>query len=209
MRKLLSLTKLVNNDTRRLPHYRSDREYESNISEARIQKGLKIKELCDKIDMHHSMYSRLNSGMISPINRSGHVKPEVIRLVEALDLTLSDAFPRYFCEISKDIDSFPEMIIEHFHRGLLDPDYDDPELKLLATERRKKLQRVFDGLTDRQQYVVIEHFVNERTLKDISKSLSLSSNRISVILKEAIRRFKYLFLRSPTCKYLFEECLNY
>lgn len=103
-----------------LPYLRDDLEYESPIGQYRVSQGLTIKELCKKACVHISHYSGLQNGMISPIyergKNIGRLKSSARSICDTLNIKVEDAFPRYFCNIQKTIESFTnEQIVDLLH----------------------------------------------------------------------------------------------
>ena len=179
-----------------LPYYRSDREYESNLSESRIQVGLTIKELCKQAGVKQtSAYSGLNSGLKSPILKNGSVNPDARKLADFLSMELSDLWPRYFCSISEHVELSPDQIVEHFHRGLLSPEFADPELQFLEKERLVELNEAALGLRDREIVVIGMKIFDEMTFDDISEQLNVSKGWTAQIFHTAIRKLEKIFTK--------------
>lgn len=63
-----------------MPHYNHRKEYESTLSEFRVQAGLTVRELCKIIGITTTSYSELNSGVEAPFYKDGQVKPAVSTL---------------------------------------------------------------------------------------------------------------------------------
>jgi RNA polymerase sigma factor (sigma-70 family) len=186
-----------------LPRYFDNKEYESNLSEARIQIGLTIRELCEKINISTGVYSVLNSGMSSPIDRHGKLKEPAKRLADILCMDLSDLWPRYFCDITKHDELTPDQIVEVFHQGLMSPEFEDPEERLIRKERYEELDRILSRLTYNQRETIMMRFIKDKTQKETGKHLNTSTSRIGQIEHEALGRLNYHFKRNARFRYLF------
>ena len=190
-----------------LPGYRQNREYESNLSEARVQAGLTVRELCKIVDTNHGTYSALNSGTASPVSRDGSVKPIAQRFSDILSMELFDLWPRYFCKISHHVELSVDEVVDNFHHGMLSFDFADPELKLLKQEKADMVNRLLSKLTKKERHVVTMYYLNEMTLDDIGKRYGVTRERIRQILKDGMRRLKYHKHRMKDCKFLFEDLM--
>ena len=191
-----------------LPYYNSNKEYESNLSEARIQAGLTVDELCKAIDIHPADYDSINSGIRAPIyHATGKPKPIALKLSELLGMSLSDLFPLYFCEISQHRELSVEEIIENFHPELLAHEYSDPETLLLEKEeaqlKRDMLERMLSRLTDESRCVIELRFFEELYLDEIGRCFDLSKERIRQIEKQGLNRLRDVSQRINECRETF------
>ena len=57
-------------------------------------------------------------------------------------------------------------------------------------EKRETIEEVLQLLTERQRMVVIRFFLQEKTQRQISKELGISSPAVSTILSQAIQRIR-------------------
>lgn len=180
-----------------LPNYRSNKEYESNLSEARIQAGLTVKELCEKLNIHQSVYSGLNSGIISPIMRSGAVRPSAQKLAEFFDMSLADLWPRYFCDRQHYVEFPTYQIVECFHQGMLSSEFKDPELLLLQKEKYLLVNTLLSKLRNNYRKVIIMRWFRDMTLEEIAKQLKYTRERIRQIENKALMMLKRTALNIP------------
>lgn len=80
----------------------SKRESESNLSDIRVEKGILVWELCRAVGISTYQYYELVSGTVSPLYvKTGKVKDFVQKILDVLDTTFEDAFPRYACTLNK------------------------------------------------------------------------------------------------------------
>jgi transcriptional regulator with XRE-family HTH domain len=176
--------------SRIMPHYCHKKEYESNLSEFRIQAGLTIKELCKKVNISPTEYTYLNSGLTAPLTYTGTTKDSVIRLAEFFNAELSDLFPRYFCTLSK-LDNYSiDEIVDNFHPEKRSPDFDDPELLLLRKELVSAFDRLLNGLSRVDKFVIIEYFIKDETVTKISKDLNVSQKTGRILLDKALKNLR-------------------
>lgn len=188
-----------------LPRYLTNREYESNLSEARIQAGFKIIELCEKAKVNITTYCRLNSGMQAPIDRySGKVIKSAQSLADILNMELSDLWPRYFCEINRYAEFSDDEVIDYFHQGLLSKDNDDPELILLEKEGHQLFRQTFSQLKGRRRDVFVGIILNGMTRNELAIELGISYQTVMIIEQSL-----YQYIRSQFTKDQLLDILNY
>jgi RNA polymerase sigma factor (sigma-70 family) len=186
---------------RNIPSYKTNREYESNLSEFRIQAGLTVKELCEMSGVKQPMYSALNSGTIAPIilaktspdGAQGEAKPAARKLALALGADLIDLFPRYFCSINEHKDISEDEIVDNWHNGLVSS---DPEEDVLKRERQDIGNEIFMKLKPRLRKILLARFTEEKTLSELAKETNLSRERIRQMEKMAINSLKYHAFRN-------------
>lgn len=178
---------------RYMPRYDLNKEYESNLSEARIQAGLTIHELCDKINISITDYCGLNSGERSPVNiQTGKVIPAAIKLAEIFAMNLSDLWPRYFCSITQHPELSDDDIAENFHQGCFSIEYQDPELILLEKELYHSLEHMINfKLSSRDRKVFKMRFIEEKTHQEIGDEIGFSCERIRQLCLDIVRRLKW------------------
>lgn len=135
---------------------RTHREYESPIGEYRVASMLTVKELCAEARITAREYFEYQSGMASPLNnrpgKEGQVRATAQRLVDALGVSLSDAFPRYFCEIqSANGYTSDQLSIFHSypvsHENVENYEVISKALRALTPREKDILMQVSDGTT--------------------------------------------------------------
>jgi RNA polymerase sigma factor (sigma-70 family) len=192
---------------RYLPSYRTNREYESNLSEFRIQAGLTVRELCEMSGVKQPTYSALNSGTLAPIvltktspdGTIGEAKSAVRKLALALGADLIDLFPRYFCSINEHKDISEDEIVDNWHAGLV---ANDPVDNLLLQEVADVGNEIFNKLPPAHRKVLFARIGKDMTLDEVGKMLGVSKERARQIEKKAIVILKWHAARSPRLKEL-------
>lgn len=183
--------------------YRSDLEYESNLSEFRVQAGLTIKELCSQADVKPPTYSGLNSGTIAPIylarGRAGEAKQAAVNLANFFGVDLFDLFPRYFCSISEHKEVSEDEIVDNWHRGLV---ANDPLDNVLLKEREDVANEVCRKIRPIHREVLMARIVRGMTLEETGKILGGSRQRIMQLERKAKASIKWHAARSERFKEL-------
>lgn len=87
-----------------LPSYRINREYESPLHEYRVSKDWTVKDLVKHSNTHANNVCGLANGIMAPVVK-GKITKAAQNIAKALDVTIEDLFPRYFCKIVN-VDSF-------------------------------------------------------------------------------------------------------
>lgn len=179
----------------------SSREMESHLSDFRLEKGMTIRELCAAAGVNPASYPPLNSGMLSPITRTGEIRPSAAKLAEYLGADLSDLWPMYFCGFNH-----PEIgadeILERFHPGYFSEEYSDPAEIYERNEARGALSKLLLALSPRERMVLsarLENYSNglaesfdpaHNTLDDIASRFGVSRERIRQLERRAIGRLQ-------------------
>lgn len=189
-------------------YYRTNREYESNLSEARCRAGLTVKEFCEQTDISPQMYVNLNNGISSPIGLDGKIKPVALRIQEFLNEDLSDIWPRYFCSLKTDDLLTDDQKAECSHPGLFSNYYADPEQKLLRKEKSYTLRQLLSILSRKHRFVLTSYCIYNLNFVEIGEELKLTRSRVQQIYKEAIRKLRRNFFRIPNSYDLFKEDLS-
>lgn len=90
--------------------YLKNKEYESPLHEIRVRRGYTVDKLAKECKMQISQISALANGTMSPLDRKGNIRFEVLQLGKVLNIELTKLFPRYICEIYNDDD---DLKIDH------------------------------------------------------------------------------------------------
>jgi RNA polymerase sigma factor (sigma-70 family) len=77
----------------------------------------------------------------------------------------------------------PVMVPLHEHR-------DPPAAVGTDVDLRVTFDQALDRLPPRQRHVVVEHFLNDRTIIDVGRDLGVSGAAVSLIGKSALRRLR-------------------
>lgn len=185
-----------------VPRYSSKKEYESNLSEFRVQHGLTIKELCALAGVNQNTYSDLNSGVVSPVYKTGIAKPSALKLAQALGADLFDLFPRYFCSINEHKEISKEEIINNWHVGLV---ANDPLDDVLLKEKQDIANEVYRKIRPIYRKVLKLRIVDELTREDIAKIIGVSIERVRQLEVKATNSFLWHSTRNNQAREL-REC---
>lgn len=168
-----------------LPHYLSDREYESTLHEIRVSKGLTIKELANLAGVSKNAISSLANGMLSPVfekrGLEGQVRTAAHKIAKALGVCLEDLFPRYFCRLGEGElteDQYPGLMIAA------------PPDGFESFERHEIVEHLFRRLNWREEFVVQARFFEDLTLNETGKRLGVRQERVRQVEAKAIRKMK-------------------
>lgn len=183
------------------PSYSSKKEYESNLSEFRVQKGLTITELCALAGVSQNTYSDLNSGVVSPVYKNGTTKPSALKFAQALGVDLFDLFPRYFCSINEHKEISDEEIINNWHVGLV---ANDPIDDVLLKEKQDIANEIYQKIRPVHRNVLKLRIVDELTLEDTAKIIGVSRERVRQLEAKAINSFLYHSTRNNRARELRE-----
>lgn len=187
------------------------KEYESNLSEARVQLGLTIKELCEKVEISPHEYSLLNSGMASPIDRRGKVKESAIALAKFFDMELSDLWSRYFCETSRYAELSVSDVVEKFHPGLLSLEFRDPEYQMITIGDNEEERILWDNLllrlSSRHAQLITLKFFEEYTGSRIAETIGVSVGYANSEMRYALRKLGSMLVRNAegSCRSIFDK----
>jgi len=193
-------------DGRYRPRLNKKKDYESKIGEYRIRQGLTVNELVKLADTNMGAFGGVQTGMTSPVylrgKKAGTIKPWVQRLLDVCKCDMADAFPRYACKI--DAFSLPDFQVNEIElSGYINSQVND----ILMSEYTKKMvtcdfveRRMIDArlwelckrtLSFREYHVLLERFVENKTLDDVGASLNVSRERVRQIEARALRRLRH------------------
>lgn len=175
------------------PRCRDDREYESDLSNVRIRKGITVKDLCKLAGISTSGYYNLNSGETPPIDvYNGSIKPSAIRIANYLGAELHELWPRYFCAFDSNELMSDEEKIELIHGSMQSSYFDDPEYIYLEKERISLLNSILQSrLTKREYFIIVSIHINEMSLKEISDYFNISRERVRQIEVSVLKRLRH------------------
>lgn len=167
------------------PRYLSNYERENNVAQCRLEKGLTQRELADIIGVSINSICLLELGYTSPMavykDGSSIVKKWVKKLVDALDVSISDLFPREICDISR-AGLTNEQIIDIFHGSLQNND---------TGELKKQIDKVLKTIGKRESEVIIMHYFEDCDFRYIAKKFGVTYQRISGIHAKALREMRH------------------
>jgi hypothetical protein len=180
--------KINKGNRRRLPSYRSERDYESPLHEYRVAAGLTIKELAAAVCSNGTQIGALANGTKSPLIESGANKGKLKDVAQSLcdffNVDPADLFPRYFCKIVNDtkfeIDpftSYSEKCAEDHLEKYAKDDY----LKKLLTLIME------DCLYGRYREVIYRHFYEGKSLSELAEGFGKTPACISMYYRKALR----------------------
>jgi hypothetical protein len=172
------------------PYTFENREYESNLTEFRLAKNITIRELCKLLTIHPMVYSGLNNGTISPIDRKGTTKDAAIKLAIFFEAELSDLWPRYFCSLPTNINIHPWDILNNFHPTLSTETLTPEEILIHKESLIECLKYMKKILKPRSYYILIDYFLLEKSSREeIAKKFNISITRTRQI-------FRHIFSKS-------------
>ena len=176
------------------PRYDESKEWESNLNKIRVEEGFTIKRLSDKVGSNAGAIGLLANGMMSPIAASttsgrfkGDIKYVVERLCDVLKCTPADLFPRYICDIRRNV---PHL--EPFQ--ILDITCGDYTHKNNFTEKiiiLKILNNILSTLRPREEAIVRKYYYDGFTFKEIGEYFGLTVERTRQILLKALRKIRH------------------
>lgn len=169
-----------------LPFVHPTREMESRLGEFRVDRGLTIKDLCLMAKVHQGTYSALNNGMLSPICVSGVVRKSAKRLSDFLGVSLSDLFPRYFCDFYRNDNPFVEE--QMYELGGCGSTPKDPLDILEERERTKSLFLDISENTPEREVKVFMMRMDGYTLAEIGEKFNVSRERARQMEKKCINK---------------------
>ena len=166
---------------------KNDREKESFIGEYRVARGLSVNELCKMADIGQPQYYGLLYGIDSPLYedkmKTGMVKPEVRRILAALNITVGDAFPRYVCKIEnlEDKELTDGQVLGLTHSRTVE--YREPDDSFVA-------QMLLQCLRDDELAVIRHKFWNNYSIDRVALKLKLSRADVHRIEVGAMSKMK-------------------
>ena len=175
--------------TNRTGHYNHNKEYESTLSEFRVNAGFKIKELCKALNITQNEYSSLNSGTMSPITKYGNVRESAGKIAEFFGADLYDLWPLYFCPMNQTKASDEELICT-FHQGLFDEEFDDPAVRYEKREDSRSFYNLIKAKLSKRELEVMKLRMNDETLEDIGDLFKVSRERVRQVEKKAINMIR-------------------
>ena len=185
------------------PRYIEKRDYESKIGKIRVEEGYTISELCRISNVHTTQYSSLQNGMMSPYiiqgKETGQVRPSAERLLAVLGCTLSQAFPRYSCELDRSAltnEQELEIIVSEETRNATDTEalYNRASAKAAVIE-------IMQSVTSRQEFVLDCRFFQELTLEETGRLMGVSGNMARIIEQAALRKIRKAHRLKPLRKF--------
>ena len=172
------------------PRLNHRKDYESKIGQMRVDKKLRIKDLCRLANITSNIYGGFQNGMLSPVhvrgNSAGTIKPSAQRVIDILDCTLGQAFPAYSCDIDR--------------RELTD----DQQLEITMSEasmlptredRWNNFHDVLYGalmtLSPKERLVLQLRFFKNKTLFVVANLLGVQGERVRQIEGRALRKLSH------------------
>ena len=179
-------------EKRRRPWYNQRREWENELAKIRTEENLTIKELCEKAKIPQSLFSGLQSGMISPLYLSGHregkVKPWASKILKVLECTFEDVFPRYVCDIAKNELSDDQVLDITMSELSMNGDL----FQCLCKKRLfDKLRWVVGFLLPRESEVIRCRFWHGWSLDEVATWMKISGERVRQLETRALRKMRH------------------
>jgi len=189
------------------PRYNHNREYESNIAQIRVERGLFMWELSEKTKVHINTIMALQNGTLSPVReagpRIGEAKESAVRIAEVLGVTFADLFPRYACTLDRR--KYPDDEIAKISIGFHVEEETDPAAICERNEIMGKIiSRIGLVLSPRSIAILVSRSVLGVTLDELSSLYQLSLERIRQIESKAQRKL----FHDPSMRALFKEMVS-
>jgi len=159
-----------------------------------------IKGWCHAHDLCCGVVHQLLNLQVTPVMKSGKVRPICTRIAAVLNEDVSYLFPADLYQIqwpclATETDHHPLMLrLSAVPRVMweLPPHHED---EYLARQMAAALESAVDQLTPRQQAVVRARFgldgAGERTLDEVSVAIGLSRERVRQIEVKALRKLRH------------------
>ncbi len=168
-----------------LPYYRKDREYESPLNEYRVSAGLTHKELAMLAKVSVGTLTTFANGTISPLyekkgKEQNSVKVSAERVALALNVSLEDLFPRYFCEMVR------AQLVECQYFGMFMSA--QSSCGLMAFEDRELVGVLMESLTPRERDVIECLFLKDLSPAEIARKFHVTVFRIRAIQARAMEK---------------------
>lgn len=170
--------------------YRKNKEYESNIHRFRVAHGLSIKKLVELANVKQSNLSALANGMMSPINTKGALTPAAARICKALDATVEELFPRYFCNIKANPEPTNQQMLDCTLSGYTSELSKSLEDRKLILQQKNRLSRALGKLSLMEQNVLVLRFYGGWVLDRVGKLFGISRERVRQIESRALQRLR-------------------
>lgn len=167
------------------PGQRKNKEYESNLNLYRLDAGLTIKQLCDRVGIAIGTFCSLNNGMRSPLSQRGKnpsgISGDAQKLLDFFQISLSDAFPRYACDFDRQAFLTDDQISDITIGSVESTE---------AIMMKKQIVSVLNRLPERERIVIKLRFWDGLTQDECGVVFSVTGAMIGVIEARAIRRLR-------------------
>lgn len=180
-----------------LPRYDQRKEWESNLHEIRVSRGMTYGDLAKAAGILASQIWPLANGTVAPVYEvGGEIKPVAEKIAQALDCELADIWPRYFCPIQQYAKIGDREVTEMSigEQSLLAA-MPLEDLVILREDRYCDMEKLMCNLLPREREVINLRFgregETESTLEDIATKFSISRERVRQIERKALRRIKW------------------
>jgi RNA polymerase sigma factor for flagellar operon FliA len=80
---------------------------------------------------------------------------------------------------------------------LPDPSVAGPDTEVISQEERRRMLRCLAGLSKSQLTVIVLHYLNDISFRDIARTLSVTPSRVSQIHQSGLGRLRVLWSRNP------------
>ena len=139
-----------------------------------------VAELCRDSGANQSEVGAIINFKISPKNKNGSYKESVIKISKSLHRTPQELFP------SKLYDkvSLKNALSCEFESG------ENPYTKSCDKELKEKVAFLLNSLPPRTKYILVKRHIEGKTYAEISKSINLSTFRISQIDQQALVKIR-------------------
>lgn len=128
-----------------------------------------------------------------PLNKKGDFLPICQRLAKKLGFLVEDLFPLKLYKIKQTkavIEvSFSELPAPRILAQLPAPE--NPEQEAINEELREEIFQVLHQLPPREQFVIEERFLRDKTLEEVAGTLNVCRDRVRQIENKALRRLRH------------------
>ena len=133
-------------------------------------------------NLDHQRVGKIISGKIKPIGEKGEILPLTRKILDALNLTIDEAFTKIQLKGFKR-NTYELQVKESQLKQIVNPNT-NPELILMEQQVNETLESVLNCLTFREKEVVLERN-NGITLEELSQRYEISRERVRQIEKVA------------------------
>ena len=172
------------------PQTHSKYEQESHIQEFRLDRGLFIHELCELANTTSSTIYSLANGTTPPVyintHKEGQIKPVTRRILEALDASFEEVFPRYACVLNSNSQLVRSQILFISHSKY------NPK----TTERLNKnefwniIYKILNSFDERKVDIFLRRTLNDEPFDCIGKHYKIVASRARQIYLETLPKIK-------------------
>jgi DNA-directed RNA polymerase specialized sigma subunit len=170
-----------------------------------------VRKFCEAHKIEYQRTTELISGKLKPVKDNGELSYICSQVLEALKVELQDCFtPRQMAGFNKR--SFTIKVKEQDLKKLISPTVNH-EVKMIEQDAKNNIRYAIEmGLNPREAAMVKMRFGfddgHEQTLDQISKTFSISRERVRQIISKAQRKMKHPHVMRQILKSGADEVFN-